>query len=277
MRASAERQALSPEAAMLQPCPLVIAHRGYCRLGPENTLPAFRLALSAQADLVELDFRWSRDRVPMVIHDADLNRTTDARRRWGRKRARVEHHTAVEIQTLDAGQWFEAKFAGARVPLLSEAVEVIQQGSLPLLERKAGDASETATWLRRKDLIHRVIVQAFDWEFLRALHHVEPELILGALGPPNRLALGRKPLILSRRLGVRWLNQAQHTGARVVVWNRRVSPRAVKAAHQHGLKVWVYTIDDPRLAQRLLKAGVDGIITNNPTPIRDMVSRWAHA
>jgi len=106
-------------------------------------------------------------------------------------------------------------------------------------------------------------VQAFDWQFLKELHQLEPALTLGALGPPNRLAGGRKPAGLLRGLNGLWLREVAKTGARIVVWNRRVSKPAIHRAHRRGLLVWVYTIDDPRLARRLMTAGVDGLITND--------------
>ena len=121
---------------------MVIGHRGYCHLAPENTLPSFELALAAGADLVELDCRSSKDGVLVVIHDRELDRTTDARRRWKRRHTKVESVTAAEIQSLDAGSWFDHRFAGAKVPLLSEALETIQAGSVALIERKTGNAAD---------------------------------------------------------------------------------------------------------------------------------------
>src|SRR5262245_34345860 len=101
--------------------PLVIGHRGYCQFAPENTLPSFELAVQAGPVLVELYYRHSSDGVPMVIHDRELDRTTDAKKRWHRRRIPVSSKTAAEIQGLDAGNWFDSRFAGTRIPLLTEA------------------------------------------------------------------------------------------------------------------------------------------------------------
>jgi glycerophosphoryl diester phosphodiesterase len=243
-------------------CPLVIGHRGYCHLAPENTLPSFDLALSAGADLVELDCRPSKDGALMVIHDRELDRTTDVRRSWKKRHVAVELRTAAEIQSLDAGRWFNRKFAGTKVPLLSEALETIQAGSVTLIERKAGSTTDVIGLLREKNLINHVVVQSFDWEFLRLFHELEPSQALGALGPPTRLAHGEKPPRISKKLSLWWLAELAKTGAQVAVWNRRVSKGAIEKAQQWGLKVWVYTINDSRLAGRLLALGVHGIITN---------------
>jgi glycerophosphoryl diester phosphodiesterase len=247
--------------------PLVIGHRGYCQFAPENTLPSFQLAMRAGADLVELDYRLSADGVPIVIHDRELNRTTDATRKWRRKRVKVAAKTAAEIQALDAGKWFADGFAGTRIPLLSEALHAIQGHAVALIERKAGDAASCFRLLREKGLINHVVIQSFDWEYLRQFHEKEPHQLLAALGPAHILAGGKRPLGIVRRLNRAWLIQAQKSGAKIVVWSPKVSKGSIRLAHSKGLKVWVYTINNARLAKRLLRAGVDGIITDNPALI----------
>jgi hypothetical protein len=107
--------------------PMLIGHRGYSAIAPENTLPSFQLALDAGAEWIELDYHHSQDGVPMVIHDPILDRTTDALKKWKRRRIKVAHKTAEEIQTLDAGGWFGAKFSGAKVPTLVEALDIIRR------------------------------------------------------------------------------------------------------------------------------------------------------
>ncbi|HVV71172.1 MAG TPA: glycerophosphodiester phosphodiesterase family protein [Verrucomicrobiae bacterium] len=245
--------------------PLVIAHRGYSKRAPENTLAAFELAKRARADLVELDARRTADGQLLAIHDPLLDRTTDVVRKWGKKRCRVQAHTAESIRHLDAGSWFGHHFAGTRIPLVSEALRSLEDSrSLALVERKSGSAGDYVSLFERMGISSRVVLQAFDWHFLHQAHRLQPQLLLGALGPPAILPNGRKRFGVSRRLTIPWLDRARAAGAKVVVWNRRVSRRAVQCAHEKGLRVWVYTIDDVRLAKKLVAAGVDGIITNDP-------------
>lgn len=247
--------------------PLVIGHRGFCAFAPENTLPAFNLALEAGVDLVELDYRQSADGQLVVIHDADLDRTTDARLRWGGKNIRVQDKTAWEIRSLDAGGWFDPKYAGTRIPLLGEALDLIQPRAIALLERKAGEVEAISRLLESKRMAGRVVVQSFDWGFLRALHERLPHLPLAALGPLSGLpGVKRAPGVFGQLTG-RWLKALGKTGARVVVWNKQLSKAAVRQAHQEGLQVWIYTINHPELACRLLDFGVDALITNNPAVI----------
>jgi len=250
---------------------LVIGHRGCCQFAPENTLPSFKLAIDAGVDFVELDYHYSKDQQLVVIHDATLDRTTDARKRWRHRRIRIESKTAAEIQSLDAGRWFGPKFAGTTVPLLSEALDVIQESSVTLIERKTGDPESCARLLKSKELINKVVVQSFDWEYLRQLHALQPDQVLGALGPPSKLSDGRKPRG-SKQMNATRLDELEKTGAEVAVWSNKLSKAAVDLAHQRGLKVWVYTINDPARTNRLLDMGVDGIITNNPELIRRTIS-----
>ncbi len=247
--------------------PLVIGHRGYCQFAPENTLPSFKLAMAAGADLVELDYYHTKDGKLIVMHDGELDRTTDATNRWGEQHIKISSKTAAEIQSLDAGSWFDPKYAGTKVPLLSEALDTIEQGSVTLIERKGGDPVTCISLLRGKDLINKVVVQSFDWQYLREFHQQEPDQVLGALGPASQLSDGKKPAGIPKELSAQWLDDLQKTGAKVAVWSDKVSKEAVQLAHQRGLKVWVYTINDVTEANKLLDMGVDGIITNNTSLI----------
>jgi glycerophosphoryl diester phosphodiesterase len=246
--------------------PLVIGHRGYSQMAPENTLPSFKLAKSAGADLVELDYHHTKDGVPVVIHDFDLDRTTDAVAKWGGKKIRVDSKTAAELRALDAGKWFAAQYAGTRLPSLSETLELIQDGGMTLIERKGGEAATLVKLLRERKLVNRLIVQSFDWTYLEDFHRLEPAQVLGALGPPSTRA-GEKLSNAGKKLDAAWIADAAKAGAGVIVWSQDVTREAVALAHAQGVKVWIYTIDDPADANRLLDWGVDGIISNNPALI----------
>jgi glycerophosphoryl diester phosphodiesterase len=243
--------------------PLVIGHRGYCAIAPENILPSFKLALEAGADLVELDYQHSKEGVPMVIHDRILDRTTNARKKWRRRRIKISQMAAAEIQTLDAGGWFDAKFSEAKVPTLVEALDFIcGRGGMALIEHKSGDAETLAKLLRERHLVNQAVVISFNWKFLRELHALEPAQILGALGPPARLSNGRRPIHPRRQLSSR-LKDITNTGATIAVWNRKVSKRSIQVAHERGVAVWVYTVNRKKVAAQLCRHGVSGIITND--------------
>lgn len=259
------RVKVSPAEALLQlDRPLVIGHRGFPSIAPENTLESFQKAVIAGADLTELDYHHTKDGRLVVIHDFILDRTTDATNRWGGKGLKVADYPLAKLQELEAGNWFKPPHPGLHPPELGEALDVIQQGSVTLIERKAGDATSCIDLIRQKNLLNCVIVQSFDWDFLRDYHSLEPAQILAALGPPGSRE-GRKLAKEEKQLNAAWCDEILDLGARIVVWNNQVDPRSIRTAHRRGLKVFVYTIDEPKAATELLEMGVDGIITDRPT------------
>jgi glycerophosphoryl diester phosphodiesterase len=247
---------------LANPRPLIIAHRGYSLIAPENTLAAFDHALLAGADLIELDYHHSQDGHPIVIHDATLDRTTNFQNRDSKSKVPVASRTASELANLEAGLWFHPPHPGIHLPSLETAIARIQTGSVTLIERKAGDALTLSRLLKHHHLVNQVVVQAFDWSFLADLRQLLPDQVLGALGPPGQRN-GRRLSDSEKELNSEWLDEIQALNAQIVVWNSQVSREAIDDAHRRGLKVWTYTINDPLLAQRLLTSGVDGLITDN--------------
>jgi glycerophosphoryl diester phosphodiesterase len=246
---------ISACALIGQPRVLVIAHRGDSRVAPENTLPAFISAVQSGADLVEFDYHHSADGVPLVLHDAVLDRTTDASERWCAASIEIRAKSAADLQTLDAGGWFDPRFAGTRIPTLGEALDVIHPDAMPLVEHKAGDAATCVRILAERGLLDRAVVQSFDWQFLADCRRLAPALVLGALGKYDLCA--------------QRLDQIGQTGAAVVGWSDRdLTPQGIAAIHARGLRAWVFTVDDPRRAAVLVAAGIDAIITNVPATMR---------
>lgn len=254
--------------------PLIIAHRGYSKLAPENTLPAFRRGMASRADFIELDYHLTQDGIPAVLHDHTLDRTTDAKALWGGKEISLRDHRAADLARLDAGQWFAPAFAGTRLPTLKEALDLIQAGSMTLIERKAGEPRVLMDLLRAQGVLDRVVVQSFDWEFVRQCRPLEGRLVLGALGPPSSYQ-GRKLSDPEKVLNPQFIDAIQKLGAQLVVWNAAVTRESVSLAHQAGLRVWIYTIDDPAKARDLVALGVNGLITNDPETIRQALDSAA--
>ena len=231
--------------------PLVIAHRGSSGEAPENTLPAFRRALADQADLVELDYLHSADGIPVVIHDETLDRTTDALERWGGAKIPVGERTAAEIRGLDAGRWFAPAFAGTTVPTLLEALETIQPTTITLIERKGGDPATLVRLLRDRGWLTDVVVQSFDWQYIRTVRQLAPEVVIAALGPPQRFQ-DRELSDEEKVLAPHFIDAVSALGAAAVVWNDRVTAEAIRYAHDQGLRVWVYTVNDAEKARHLV-------------------------
>lgn len=254
---AADHPKTSPHALLKSPQVLVIAHRGNSSQAPENTLAAFREAVNVGANLVELDYYHCADGIPVVVHDRNLKRTTDAIRVLGIKDPLVDKQTLAQLERLDAGSWFDKKFARERIPTLEQALRVIQRGSTTLIERKGGDAKTCVTLLRRMNLLDQVIIQAFDWDYLNDCHRLAPQAVLGALG--------------NKQLSTQRIHAIQSTGAQFIGWKHEDLVRDdIARVHRAGLKVWAYTVNQIARAKQLIDWGVDGIITDVPAIIQPL-------
>jgi len=152
--------------------PLIIAHRGASTLAPENTFAAFQRAIDDGADGIEFDVRLAKDGVPVVIHDSKLKRV-------GRREGRVADYTSAELQTLDVGSWFNAKypdsadhaFAAEVVPTLAQMLKFLTDyRGLVYIEMKCEEAKTEALaeavcgTIRQTKLLPQIIVKSFNLE-----------------------------------------------------------------------------------------------------------------
>ena len=181
--------------------PFISAHRGYSAVAPENTLPALEAALAAGAHVAEIDVKLTRDGQLVVMHDATLERTTDGR-------GPISALTLAEIRSLDAGSWFDRKFAGTKVPTLDEVL-AWSRGRLGILvemkncpERDPRYVTETIAAIERCNAAHFAIPAGFDHPALAEIHRRRPtwalEMIL-----PCRLV---DPVHAARKAGARLLS-----------------------------------------------------------------------
>ncbi len=230
--------------------PLVIAHRGASASAPENTLAAFRKALEAGADMIELDVRFSLDRHPVVIHDHTLGRTTDGT-------GEVAALPLRRLRSLDAGSWFSPSFSGEAIPTLREVCRLVAPtGAGMLIEIKAerGLPPDFAELLLavvdQESMRTRSILQSFDHRAVRRLREIDPGLGLALLFDSAE----RDPALFASAAGVGMV--ALHWR----LFNRRIAAEAARL----GLGVLVWTVNRERDMQRMMSLGVDGIITNHP-------------
>jgi glycerophosphoryl diester phosphodiesterase len=241
--------------------PVIVAHRGSSGVAPENTIAAFRRAVEDRADMIEFDVRLSSDAELVVIHDRTLRRTA-------RGRGAVRSMVLASLKTYDAGAWFSEEFSGEKIPTLQEVFDILPS-TMPLdIEVKTdGDrrraillTSNLVACIGRNHAYQRVIVTSFDHRFLRHMHITAPRVTIGALVFPGTR---RRPEAYVRRLGARWLVYAQ----------RQVNRRVVERAHRSGLHVGCYTVNTERDYRRIVRSGVDAIITNYPATMRALRAR----
>ena len=244
--------------------PLVFAHRGGAQIGPENTIAAFDRAHAFGVDGFELDVRLSRDGEVMVIHDAEVDRTTNGS-------GKVSAMTAAELRTLDAG----ARFKGSddsrdsddrgdtRIPFLrdvlarfpSEMLIIELKGANPSLPPRAFEI------VREAGALHRVCFGGFQRHMLIGVRRRGRRLVCSSASrEETRWSLYRSWV----RMPWPWRPYDAFQVPEVSKQTRVVSPEFVRAAHARGLLVQVWTVNEEPQMQRLLSWGVDGLISDRP-------------
>ncbi len=227
---------------------LAIAHRGASGYAPENTLAAFRRAVTLGVTFIETDLQLTRDAHFVAIHDETVDRTTTGQ-------GAVQQMTLAELRRLDAGSWFGSEFLGERVPTLVEVLEFSRKHDVVFyLELKPGGfwGGEHAliSALRDSGEIQRAVVISFDPAVLQALRRIEPTVMTGLLFNGQL----ENPFESALEIGARQL----------AVRGDLVTPNFLIEAHKRDFQVVCWTVNNPAHMRLLAGAGVDGIMSDYP-------------
>ena len=230
--------------------PMIIAHRGGSLEAPENTLAAFRHAISVGAKYVELDVQMSSDGEMVVIHDDTLDRTTNGR-------GPVGAWTFEELRRLDAGSHFGPQFTGEKIPLLREVLDLCVAGIGVVIELKSphlypGLVENTASLLGEfwVESAKNFWCISFDHDAIRRMRALDEAVPLGYLYEPHEQQFVYPDDTV----------QAYCPYYRTAL----AHPDQVARAHELGKLVFVYTVDEEDDVRRLTAAGVDGMVTDRP-------------
>lgn len=241
--------------------PKVIAHRGARKSAPENTLEAFKLAIDAGAEGIELDVHRCLTGEIVVIHDETVNRTTDSV-------GYVSEISWAELQRLDAGSWFDAKYAGAKIPSLKQVLELISGSIVLNIEVKNAPIQYPGIEEDILDVLEgypkeTVIISSFDHGVLKRFSELDPAINLAVLADAIFYDLQ---------------SYAANFGAKY--WHPgfgELRDDAVKAAHSAGLQVNSWTLNTPKDWKRGIDMKLDGIVTDDPKGLLDVFGRIASA
>jgi len=242
--------------------PLIIGHRGASSGAPENTMASFRLALAADADGIEFDVRLTKEGVPVVIHDDNLQRT-------GRSPKRVANLSLAELRQIDVGSWFtpgRVEYSDEKVPTLSEVLELCEPTqALLYLEMKSDPSQRLALAdaccesLKKTSLKDRVIIESFDLAAIEIVKEINSDIKTAALFEP---ALKSPPIVGSAR---KLVDKALAVSAdEIALHHRLANKRTVDVAKAEGFNVVVWTVDDRTWIERAHSTGIDALITNDP-------------
>jgi glycerophosphoryl diester phosphodiesterase len=215
---------------------LRIGHRGAKAYAPENTLTSFKKALEIGVDAVELDVRKTKDNQLVVIHDADVKRTTDGE-------GLVSELTLKEIKGFSAGE-------GEKIPTLQESLDFLDKKVKVFVELKEeGVEEQVLSIVHERGLEKNVVIVSFLEEALKKVRALDKDIETGLI-----YAKHKNPVKAALELKANYL----------LALYRFTHTANVEKAHQNGLKIIVWTINKPQEVEEYIKKGVDGIASDNP-------------
>ena len=236
--------------------PIVTAHRGYSTAAPENTLPAFQLAIGHHSDRAELDVQMTKDGVVMVTHDTSLRRCTG-------RNANIYDLTFAQVRELDAGRWFSARYAGTQIPRLEDVLDLCKAKLQLNNEIKPNAATpeleaETVRIIREKGFEKDCVITSQSYETLCKVKELDPEIETGYI-----LALG---------VGTYYDLPAADFFS---VESTFITSGMVQQIHLRGKTVSAWTVNRAEDARDLLSLGVDDVITDKPEMVQDLLNEDA--
>ncbi|MFZ0334906.1 MAG: glycerophosphodiester phosphodiesterase family protein [Candidatus Acidiferrales bacterium] len=237
--------------------PWVIGHRGAPAYAPENTMASFRRAVELGATFIETDLRLSHDAQFVAMHDATLDRTSNGR-------GLVRDFTLAQLRELDAGSWYGPKFAGEKIPTLEEILAFAREADVVFyleIKHEAGWGVHhgVAGALRGANEAARTVVISFDPSMLANLRRLDAGLLMGfSFENPLENAV----------------EKAQQIGVRQICPRADVVTRELLSqAHEAGLQVATWTVNEPAQMDALIAMGVNGIMSDYPDRLRAAVNR----
>ncbi|QTX05094.1 glycerophosphodiester phosphodiesterase [Agromyces archimandritae] len=240
----------------------IVGHRGDRAEAPENTMPALEAGLDGPMAFIETDVRLSRDGVPVLIHDGDLERVA------GRP-GRVADATAAELASTDVGSWYSPAYAGVGVPQLDELLEAlaVRPHARALLELKGDWTAEQvrgiAAAVEEAGVRSQVVLQSFSLAAVESAQRAAPFL--------PRILLMRELPADPTRIAERYGVIAIATTAKSV----KRAPGAVELLHEAGVGVLTYTLNSEDTWEVVRALGVDGIITDRPSDLDEWIAETA--
>ena len=240
----------------------VLAHRGVGTLAPENTIAAIEVGLQHGYHAIEFDAMLAADAVPVLIHDATLERTTDGT-------GAVASFTAAQLTRLDAGAWMGPRFAGTRLPSLAEAIAYCRRNNVWInieIKPAPGQESATGTEVAR--------ASALAYADLVRLHgdlagNIEPRTPLLSSFAPEALAAARASApdlprgLLVGPVPVDWEEQVDALGCvSLHCSHKHLTQALARSVKDAGYWLFCYTVNDPRRARALFDWGVDAFCTD---------------
>ena len=250
----------------------VIAHRGGRSLGPESTLYTFRRAVEIGVDVLELDVQITKDGQLVILHDGTVDRTTNAT-------GQVRNYSLAELKKLDAayrwtpgnGRTYPLRNQQIKIPTLNEVFETFPETriNIEIKDAESDLIPSLCRSIRDFHMTEKVMVASFDAGALKRFRGICPEVATSAGSTEAILfySLQKMYMEASYSPDAQALQVPEYLGDLQVV-NRRF----LEAAHARNMRVHVWTVNDIASMKRLLKLGVDGIMTDYPDRLMKLLN-----
>jgi glycerophosphoryl diester phosphodiesterase len=256
--------------------PRIIGHRGAMGEAPENTLLSFQRAFEDGAKFLELDVQGSKDGEVVIIHDATLERTTNGR-------GRVNRHSLKELRALDAGYWFTSdggksypcRGQNITIPTLRGLFSTLPQARIiiEIKQDRPPIVKKVIDTVRRAGNEELVLLAT---ENDQIMNEIRRELQTSELSIATGFSYGEVAAFMGWLAGGKTSDYLPSGQAFQIPCEYNgmtlVNELTLRAAHDLGLEMFVWTVNETEQMKRLLKLGVDGIITDYPARLRDLVA-----
>lgn len=234
----------------------ITAHRGFSKVAPENTLPAFEAAMECGADYIELDIQLTADDQLVVIHDDKVDRTTNGK-------GNVSKYTYDQLTELSAGSWFSksGEFDDVRIPLFRDVLELVGNDVMLNIEiKRSGDPKKTAEkaveLIEEYGIVKSCYVTSFSYTALKKVKQLNPKIKTAFIANlATATSYAQLPYIDAVSMNYIFVNQS-----------------VVNSAHHHGKRIFVWTVDRQSEVKKMMALGVDNIITDRPDKALEVVN-----
>ncbi|MDR2170860.1 MAG: hypothetical protein LBP59_12020 [Planctomycetaceae bacterium] len=249
---------------------LNVAHRGASFLAPENTLMAYRIAISAGADGAECDVYKTADNILVLSHDKSTNRTANG------KKHDITKTTFDELRKLDVGIWKGKQFKNEKIPTLDEYLELLKETKCsPVVEIKMNQIEkEVIETIRKQDMISVTIIIAFSEQVVKNVRRLEPNICVAWLYSENLKNKGGAENNADR-LAEFLLKKSAELNANILDLNHEIlSQKLVTKLKNSGIHVWCWTVNDVERMKILLDWGVESITTDRPELLNELLKKY---
>lgn len=248
----------------------VISHRGANIYAPQNTLPAFKKSLEIGVDGFETDIHITKDGQLVLCHNYTIDSTSDGK-------GSISQMTLAELRNYDFGSYFSPKYIGTRIPTMDEFLSLVENADIKVLnielkspkENETAIVSETIRLVKEHGLFEKLLISSFDPKLLVEAKQIDKNCKTGFLYSVNRktaIPMLRRYIEVAKELGVDALHPQ----------NLFVNEKYVRDAHEAGLIVNTWTVNTVKDIEKMIRCGVDGIITNYPDVVKGIIEKHTY-